>query len=164
MHLQGTYVAQWLSVYLWFRLWSQGPGIKFHIRLSVGSLLLPLPTSSHELIKSKKKKALIVEKGQYCAIWSSSSKLGDRWKGWEKSIPMRCYNQKHLRDYKGCQYFYSDLTFWLLTEVAGERLRRSLACRSEALDRCLAGGENSLVSDFSVSLGFTWKRSHVNTL
>ena len=36
-------VAQWLSVCLWFRARSQGPGIKSHIGLTIGSLLLPLP-------------------------------------------------------------------------------------------------------------------------
>ena len=41
----GTWVAQWLSVCLWLRAWSWGPGIESHIRLSTGSLLLPLPLS-----------------------------------------------------------------------------------------------------------------------
>ena len=40
-----TWVAQWLSICLWLRSWSQGPGIEFCIRLPVGSLLLPLPVS-----------------------------------------------------------------------------------------------------------------------
>ena len=41
----GAWVAQWLSVCLWLGLGSRGPGIESHIRLSVGSLLLPLPMS-----------------------------------------------------------------------------------------------------------------------
>ena len=41
----GTWVAQRLSVCLQLRLWSRGPGIKFHIRLPTESLLLPLPMS-----------------------------------------------------------------------------------------------------------------------
>ena len=40
-----TWVAQWLSVCLWFRVWSQGPGIESHTGLPRGSLLLPLPVS-----------------------------------------------------------------------------------------------------------------------
>ena len=42
---RGTWVAQWLSVCLWLRLWSQSPRIEFCIRLPTGSLLLPLPTA-----------------------------------------------------------------------------------------------------------------------
>ena len=38
-------MAQCLSVCLWFRVWSWGPGIKFRIRVPAGSLLLPLPVS-----------------------------------------------------------------------------------------------------------------------
>ena len=52
----------WLSVCLWLRLWSWGPGIKFRIGLPAGSLLLPLPVSlplslsvSHELKKQNKR-------------------------------------------------------------------------------------------------------------
>ena len=41
--LRGTWVAQGISICLWLRLWSQGPGIKSHIGLSMGFLLLPLP-------------------------------------------------------------------------------------------------------------------------
>ena len=37
-----AWVAQWLSVCLWLRAWSQGPGIESHIRLPTWSLLLPL--------------------------------------------------------------------------------------------------------------------------
>ena len=40
-----AWVAQWLSVCLWLRAWSWGPGIKSYIGLLVGSLLLPLPMS-----------------------------------------------------------------------------------------------------------------------
>ena len=40
-----TWVAQWLSICLWLRLWSRGPGIESHIRLPTGSLLVPLPMS-----------------------------------------------------------------------------------------------------------------------
>ena len=38
-------MAQWFSIYLWLRSWSQGPGIESWIRLPTGSLLLPLPRS-----------------------------------------------------------------------------------------------------------------------
>ena len=37
-----TWVAQWLSICFWPRAWSPGPGIKSHVRLPTGSLLLPL--------------------------------------------------------------------------------------------------------------------------
>ena len=40
--VQGTFVAQWLSVCIQLRTWSWGPGIESHIGLPVGSLLLPL--------------------------------------------------------------------------------------------------------------------------
>ena len=40
-----TEMAQWLSICLWFRLWSWGPGIKSCNRLPAGSLLLLLPVS-----------------------------------------------------------------------------------------------------------------------
>ena len=71
MGFVGHLGAQWLSVYLWLRLWSRGPGIKSHIELPTGSLLLPLPVSlplslcvSHEWInkiffKKKKKKSFL---------------------------------------------------------------------------------------------------------
>ena len=39
----GTWVGQWLSICLWLKLWSWGPGIESHIRFPAGSLLLPLP-------------------------------------------------------------------------------------------------------------------------
>ena len=42
---EGHPVAQWLSICLQLRSWSQGPGIKSHIGLPTGSLLLPLPVS-----------------------------------------------------------------------------------------------------------------------
>ena len=38
---QGTWVAQWLSVYLWLRSCSRGPGIKSRIGLPIGSPLSP---------------------------------------------------------------------------------------------------------------------------
>ena len=40
-----TWVAQWLSTCLWFRLRSWSPGIESHIGVPMGSLLLPLPMS-----------------------------------------------------------------------------------------------------------------------
>ena len=40
-----VWVAQQLSVCLWLRSGSWDPGIKSHIRLPAGSLLLPLPVS-----------------------------------------------------------------------------------------------------------------------
>ena len=40
-----TWVAQWLSICLQLRAWSRGPGIKSHIGLTAGSLLLTLPMS-----------------------------------------------------------------------------------------------------------------------
>ena len=48
-------MVQWLSVCLWLRWWSRGPGIESHIGLPAGILLLPLPMSlplcmSHEYI------------------------------------------------------------------------------------------------------------------
>ena len=44
-HLRDAWVAQWLSV-LQLRLWSQGPGTEFYIRLpAAGILLLPLHIS-----------------------------------------------------------------------------------------------------------------------
>ena len=43
--LQDTWVAQWLSICLWLRFWSRGPGIEYRIRLPAWSLLLPLPVS-----------------------------------------------------------------------------------------------------------------------
>ena len=42
---QGTWVPQWLSICLWLRLWSRGPGTQSRNRIPVGSLLLPLPMS-----------------------------------------------------------------------------------------------------------------------
>ena len=42
---RGTWVVQWLSIHLWFRLWSHGPEIESHIKLPIGKLLLPLPMS-----------------------------------------------------------------------------------------------------------------------
>ena len=42
---KGTWVAQWLSICLWLRAWTQGPGMESCIRLCAGSLLLPLPRS-----------------------------------------------------------------------------------------------------------------------
>ena len=39
LQLWGTWVVQWLSVCLWLRLWSWGPGIESCIRLPAGSLL-----------------------------------------------------------------------------------------------------------------------------
>ena len=45
MNLRDTWVAQWLSICLWLRVWSQGPEIESHIRFSIGNLLLPLPMS-----------------------------------------------------------------------------------------------------------------------
>ena len=42
---QGTWGAQGLSICLWLRAWSQGPGIESHIGLPTGGLLLPLPVS-----------------------------------------------------------------------------------------------------------------------
>ena len=36
----GTWVAQWLSISLWLRAWSPGPGIEFPLGLSAGILLL----------------------------------------------------------------------------------------------------------------------------
>ena len=51
-----TWVAQWLTVYLWLRLWSWGPGIESCIGLPAGSLLLPLPMSlMNKQIKSSKR-------------------------------------------------------------------------------------------------------------
>ena len=52
----GTWVVQCLSVCLWLRAWSQGPGTESCIELPMRSLLLPLPMSlplcvSHEWIK-----------------------------------------------------------------------------------------------------------------
>ena len=41
----GTWVAQWLSVCLWLRWWSWGPGIKSHIGLPIRTLLFSLPMS-----------------------------------------------------------------------------------------------------------------------
>ena len=41
----GPWVAQWLSICLWLRSWSWGPGMESHIRVPSGSLLLPLPVS-----------------------------------------------------------------------------------------------------------------------
>ena len=38
-------VAQWLSVCLWLKEWSRGPGTESLIGLPTGSLLLPLPMS-----------------------------------------------------------------------------------------------------------------------
>ena len=43
--VQGRLVAQWLSVCLWLRLWSWGPGIEYCFMFPVESLLLPLPLS-----------------------------------------------------------------------------------------------------------------------
>ena len=43
--VQGTWVAQWLSVCLWLRAWSWGPGIEPPVGLPAGSLLHPLPVS-----------------------------------------------------------------------------------------------------------------------
>ena len=40
-----TWVAQWLSICLLLRTWSQGPGMESHIQLLAGSLLLSLPMS-----------------------------------------------------------------------------------------------------------------------
>ena len=40
-----AWVAQWLSVCLWLRSWSQSPRINSHIGFPVRSLLLPLPVS-----------------------------------------------------------------------------------------------------------------------
>ena len=45
INVWGTWVAQWLSVCLWLRSWSQGPGIESPSGLPTGSLLLPLPVS-----------------------------------------------------------------------------------------------------------------------
>ena len=41
----GIWVAQWLSICLWLRAESRGPGIESHIGLPAGNLLLPLPVS-----------------------------------------------------------------------------------------------------------------------
>ena len=41
----GTWLAQWLSICLWLRSWSQSPGIKPCIGFLSGSLLPPLPMS-----------------------------------------------------------------------------------------------------------------------
>ena len=40
-----AWVAQRLSICLWLRAWSWGPGIESHIGLPAWSLLLPLPVS-----------------------------------------------------------------------------------------------------------------------
>ena len=37
---RGTWVAQWWSICLWLRAWSQGPGIESYIRFPTGSLPL----------------------------------------------------------------------------------------------------------------------------
>ena len=41
----GTWVAQWLSICLWLRVWSEGPETEPHIRLLAVRLLFPLPVS-----------------------------------------------------------------------------------------------------------------------
>ena len=40
-----AWVAQWLSICLWLKLWLQGPGMESHIEFPAGSLLLPLSMS-----------------------------------------------------------------------------------------------------------------------
>ena len=44
-HKGDDWVAQWLSVCLWLRSWSLGPGMESCIRFPAWSLLLPLPVS-----------------------------------------------------------------------------------------------------------------------
>ena len=39
---RGVWVTQWLSICLWLKAWSQGPGMESRIRLPTESLLLPL--------------------------------------------------------------------------------------------------------------------------
>ena len=43
-YCRNVWVAQWLS--LWLMIPSRGPGIKSCIRITAGSLLLPLPLSA----------------------------------------------------------------------------------------------------------------------
>ena len=45
-HIRDTWVPQWLSICLWLRVWSRGPGIESRIRFPVESLLVPLPVSA----------------------------------------------------------------------------------------------------------------------
>ena len=42
---RGTWVAQWLSVWLWLRAWSWGPGIESRTGIPARTLLLPLLVS-----------------------------------------------------------------------------------------------------------------------
>ena len=42
---RGHWVAQWLSICLWLRVWPWGPEIESHIGLPAEGLLLPLPVS-----------------------------------------------------------------------------------------------------------------------
>ena len=56
MNIQDIWVAQWLSLCFWLRMWSRGPGIESHIGLLAGSLLLLLSVSlMNKWIKSWKK-------------------------------------------------------------------------------------------------------------
>ena len=50
---RATWVVQWLTLCLWLRAWSRGPGIKSHIGLPAGSLLLPLPMSLPRSLMNK---------------------------------------------------------------------------------------------------------------
>ena len=63
LFIQDTWVAQWLSICLWLRSWSGGPGIKFLTGLPAGSLPVSLPVSlplSVSLMNIKKPKILFI--------------------------------------------------------------------------------------------------------